>query len=252
MFRTKKNIQMKNVLISLLFVPVFSFAQFGDLKKLAESKIQKITNVPKTNTLPDISAGLKEALNNGITKQVSKLTAEDGFYKNELVKILLPEELQKVDKALRNLGMSNLADQGLVVLNRAAEDAVKEATPIFVDAVKNMNFNDAKSILMGNEKAATTYLETATSTALYDKFSPVIANSLNKVNADKIWSQMISKYNSVPLVKKVNPDLKDYVTKQTMKGVFTMIAIEEKEIRVNLKSRTSSLLQSVFAMQDKK
>ena len=93
MFRTKKNIQMKNVLISLLFVPVFSFAQFGDLKKLAESKIQKITNVPKTNTLPDISAGLKEALNNGITKQVSKLTAEDGFYKNELVKILLPEEL---------------------------------------------------------------------------------------------------------------------------------------------------------------
>lgn len=243
---------MKNVLISLLFVPVFSFAQFGDLKKLVESKIQKITNVPKTNTLPDISAGLKEALNNGITKQVSKLTAEDGFYKNELVKILLPEELQKVDKALRNLGMSNLADQGLVVLNRAAEDAVKEATPIFVDGVKNMNFNDAKSILMGNEKAATTYLETATSTALYAKFSPVIASSLNKVNADKIWSQIISKYNSIPLVKKVNPDLNDYVTKETMKGVFTMIAIEEKEIRINLQSRTSSLLQSVFSMQDKK
>ena len=233
----------------MLFVPIISFAQFKDLKKLAESKIPKVT---KLTTLPDISAGLKEALNNGIAKQVSKLTAEDGFYKNDLVKILLPEELQKVDRTLRSLGMSNLADQGLVVLNRAAEDAVKEATPIFVDAVKNMNFNDAKSILMGNEKAATTYLETATSTALYDKFSPVIATSLNKVNADKIWSQMISKYNSVPLVKKVNPDLKDYVTKQTMKGVFTMIAIEEKEIRVNLKSRTSSLLQSVFAMQDKK
>jgi hypothetical protein len=180
------------------------------------------------------------------------LTAEDGFYKNELVKILLPEELQKVDKALRNLGMSNLADQGLVVLNRAAEDAVKEATPIFVDAVKNMNFNDAKSILMGNEKAATTYLETATSNSLYDKFSPVIASSLNKVNADKIWSQIISKYNTIPMVKKVNPDLKDYVTKETMKGVFTMIAIEEKEIRINLQSRTSSLLQSVFSMQDKK
>ena len=240
---------MKKVLIYLLFVPIISFAQFKDLKKLAESKIPKVT---KLTTLPDISAGLKEALNNGIAKQVSKLTAEDGFYKNDLVKILLPEELQKVDRTLRSLGMSNLADQGLVVLNRAAEDAVKEATPIFVDAVKNMNFNDAKSILMGNEKAATTYLETATSTALYDKFSPVIATSLNKVNADKIWTQMISKYNSVPLVKKVNPDLKDYVTKQTMKGVFTMIAIEEKEIRVNLKSRTSSLLQSVFAMQDKK
>ena len=240
---------MKKVLIYLLFVPIISFAQFKDLKKLAESKIPKVT---KLTTLPDISAGLKEALNNGIAKQVSKLTAEDGFYKNDLVKILLPEELQKVDKTLRSLGMSSLADQGLVVLNRAAEDAVKEATPIFVDAVKNMNFTDAKTILMGNEKAATTYLESATSTALYDKFSPIIATSLNKVNADKIWSQIISKYNSVPLVKKVNPDLKDYVTKETMKGVFTMIAIEEKEIRINLQSRTSSLLQSVFSMQDKK
>jgi hypothetical protein len=240
---------MKKVLIYLLFVPIISFAQFKDLKKLAESKIPKVT---KLTTLPDISAGLKEALNNGIAKQVSKLTAEDGFYKNDLVKILLPEELQKVDRTLRSLGMSNLADQGLVVLNRAAEDAVKEATPIFVDAVKNINFNDAKSILMGNEKAATSYLETATSTSLYDKFSPIIATSLNKVNADKIWSQIISKYNSVPLMKKVNPDLKDYVTKETMKGVFTMIAIEEKDIRVNLKSRTSSLLQSVFSMQDKK
>ena len=243
---------MKKVLISLLFIPIIGFAQFKDLKKLAESKIQKATSIPKINTLKDISAGLKEALNNGITKQVSKLTAEDGFYKNDLVKILLPEELQKVDKTLRSLGMASLADQGLVVLNRAAEDAVKEATPIFVDAVKNMNFTDAKTILMGNEKAATTYLETTTSTALYDKFSPIIATSLNKVNADKIWSQIISKYNSIPLVRKVNPDLKDYVTKETMKGVFTMVAVEEKEIRVNLKARTSSLLQSVFAMQDKK
>ena len=243
---------MKKILISLLFVPMFSFSQFGDLKKLAESKIQKVNNVQKINTLPDISSGLKEALNNGITKQVSKLTAEDGFYKNDLVKILLPEELQKVDKTLRSLGMANVADQGLLVLNRAAEDAVKEATPIFVEAVKNINFSDAKTILMGSENAATSYLETATSTALYDKFIPIIASSLIKVNADKIWNQIITKYNTVPLVKKINPDLKDYVTKETMKGVFTMIAIEEKDIRVNLKSRTSSLLQNVFSIQDKK
>ena len=105
---------------------------------------------------------------------------------------------------------------------------------------------------MGSENAATSYLETATSTALYDKFSPIIASSLIKVNADKIWNQIITKYNTVPLVKKINPDLKDYVTKETMKGVFTMIAIEEKDIRVNLKSRTSSLLQNVFSIQDKK
>jgi len=243
---------MKKILFYLLFVPTISFAQFNELKKLAESKIPKAPKVNKLNTLPDISAGLKEALNNGITKQVSKLTAEDGFFKNEMVKIVLPGDLQKVDQTLRSLGMSNLADQGLLVLNRAAENAVKEATPIFIDAVKNMNFTDAKTILMGNENAATTYLESTTSTALYDKFSPIIGASLNKVNADKIWSQIITKYNSLPFVKKVNPDIKDYVTKETTKGVFTMIAIEEKDIRVNLKSRTSSLLQNIFAMQDKK
>jgi hypothetical protein len=240
---------MKRIIMLLLFVPLIATAQLKQLKKISKIKVPKIT---KLATIPDISAGLKEALNNGITKQVSKLTAEDGFYKNDFVKILLPSELQKVDRTLRSLGMSSLADEGLKVLNRAAEDAVKEATPIFVDAVKNMTFTDAKTILMGNENSATTYLETATSTALYDKFSPVIATSLDKVNADKIWAQMINKYNSIPLVKKVSPDLKDYVTKETMKGVFKMVAVEEKEIRVNLKARTSPLLQSIFAMQDKK
>ena len=98
-------------------------------------------------------------MNKGIEKQVTKLTAVDGFYKNELVKILLPEELQKVDNTLRKLGLGSLADEGILMLNRAAEDAVKESTPIFVDAVKNMSFTDAKNILMGNESSATTYLQ---------------------------------------------------------------------------------------------
>ncbi len=240
---------MKKIIMLLLFVPLIATAQLSQLKKITKIKVPKITNLA---TIPDISAGLKEALNNGIAKQVSKLTAEDGFYKNDLVKIVLPSELQKVDKTLRSLGLASLAEEGLKVLNRAAEDAVKEATPIFVDAVKNMTFTDAKTILMGNENAATAYLQTATSTALYDKFSPVISTSLNKVNADKIWEQIITKYNSIPLVKKVTPNLKDYVTKETMKGVFGMVAVEEKEIRVNLKARTSPLLQSIFAMQDKK
>ena len=240
---------MKRIVILLLFVPIISQGQINNLLKKGKEKIAKITlNDPKL----DISEGLKEALNNGIAKQVSKLTETDGFYKNELVKIVLPSELQKVDKALRSLGLGKMADEGLLVLNRAAENAVKEATPIFVDAVKNISFTDAKTILLGNEDAATTYLQCATSTDLYAKFNPVIATSLNKVNANKIWEQIIKKYNSIPLVKKVNPDLNDYVTNETMKGVFKMIAIEEKEIRVNLKARTSSILQSVFAIQDKK
>jgi uncharacterized protein DUF4197 len=199
---------------------------------------------------PDIAAGLREALDNGISKEVTKLTATDGFFKNELVKILLPPELQKVDKTLRNIGLSSLADEGLKVLNRAAESAVKEATPIFVSAVKNITFNDAKNILLGNDTAATAYLESATTSALYSKFSPVVQSSLSKVGADKVWASIITKYNAVPLVNKVNPDLKDYVTREAMKGVFKMIAVEEKDIRTNLNARTSDLLRRVFALQD--
>lgn len=200
----------------------------------------------------EISSGLKEALNKGIEKQVVKLTAADGFYKNEMVKILLPEELKKVDKTLRDIGMSKLADEGLKVMNRAAEDAVKEATPIFVDAIKGMTFTDARNILMGNDHSATTYLETTTSMALYAKFNPVIKKSFEKVGADKVWSTIITKYNSVPTVKKVNPNLTDYTTNKSMEGVFKMIAVEEKEIRNNLSSRSTDLLKKVFALQDGK
>lgn len=200
----------------------------------------------------EIGNGLKEALNNGITKQVSKLTATDGFFKNQAVKILLPEELQKVDTKLRQIGLSSLADDGLKMINRAAEDAVKEATPIFVDAVKQMTFTDAKNILMGADNSATSYLQNTTSSALYTKFNPVIKNSFAKVGADKIWNQIITKYNSIPLVKKVNPNLTDYTTNKAMEGVFKMIAVEEKDIRNNLSSRTSDLLKKVFALQDLK
>lgn len=200
----------------------------------------------------EIGNGLKEALNNGISKQVSKLTATDGFLKNEAVKILLPDELKKVDTKLRQIGMSSLADKGLMMINRAAENAVKEATPIFVDAVTHMSFTDAKNILMGNQNSATTYLQNTTSQALYTKFSPIIKSSYAKVGADEIWNQIISKYNSIPLVTKVNPNLTDYTTNKAMEGVFKMIAVEEKEIRTNFSSRTTDLLKKVFALQDNK
>lgn len=234
---------------------IASIALVMTLSSCAEVQ-QVLEQLPQTNTgvlsQGEIGNGLKEALNNGITKQVSKLTSTDGFFKNEAVKILLPDEIKKVDTKLRQLGMSKLADDGLRILNRAAEDAVKEATPIFVDAVKQMTFNDAKNILMGNQNAATQYLQNTTSSALYSKFNPVIKNSFAKVGADKIWNQIITKYNSIPLVTKVNPDLTDYTTNKAMEGVFKMIAVEEKEIRTNLASRTSDLLKKVFALQDNK
>ncbi len=231
------------------------FALLISYSLISCAELQQVANqFPELNQTGqlDIAGGLKEALNNGISKQVSKLTALDGFYKNEAVKILMPDELKKVDSALRKIGLSSLADEGIKMLNRAAEDAVKESTPIFVDAVKQMSFTDAKNILMGNESSATTYLQTTTTTPLYAKFNPVIKNSFAKVGADKVWSSIITKYNAIPLVKKVNPDLTDYTTNKALEGVYKMIAVEEKNIRTNLSSRTSTLLQKVFALQDKK
>ncbi|QMU66747.1 MAG: DUF4197 family protein [Flavobacteriaceae bacterium] len=198
-----------------------------------------------------IGNGLKQALHNGIKNQVSKLAKKDGFFKNELVKITLPPELKKVDKKLRKIGLGSLADQGILVLNRAAEDAIKTAIPIFINAVKTISFDDAKDILLGSQNAATLYLQNRTTTSLYKKFNPIIKNSLSKAGADKIWNELTSTYNRIPFVKKVTPDLTDYVTTQTLKGVFTMIEIEEKGIREKIGLRNTDVLRSIFALQDK-
>ena len=206
------------------------------------AELQQVVNqLPQGGAIgnAEIASGLRQALDFGIEKQVSKLTQTDGFYKNDLVKILL-----------RDIGLSSLAVEGLKALNRAAEDAVKEATPIFVDAVKGITFSDAKNILIGSDDAATRYLTSKTQTALYDKFNPVIKNSFSKVGADQIWSNLINKYNAIPFTSNVNPDLTDYVTNEALKGVYTMIAVEEKDIRTNLSSRTTDLLKKVFALQD--
>lgn len=240
---------MKKIALLFLLVPLIGHAQFKDILKKATNQVAVLA---KTNSGIDIAAGLKEALNKGVTEQVSKLTKTDGFYKNDAVKILMPDELVKVDRTLRKMGMSSLADDGIKALNRAAEDAVKQATPIFVTAIKNITITDAKSILMGNDSAATTYLQTSTTKALYAKFSPVVQTSLGKVGADIIWASIIKRYNTIPFVQKVNPDITDYVTNKSLDGVFKMITVEEKNIRTNLNSRTSDVLKKVFALQDKK
>lgn len=242
---------MKKALFALFLFPILSYGQFTQLVKNATKQVLPVKTTGSTGNL-DIAAGLKEALQNGISKQVSLLTAEDGFLKNEMVKIPFPAELQKVSSTLNSLGLSNLTNEGIKTMNRAAEMAVKEATPVFVDAIKNMSFADAKAILMGNKTEATTYLQKTTSTTLYGKFKPVVQQAIGKAGADKAWNTIISKYNSVPMVSKVNPDLNDYVTQKTLEGVFKMISVEETKIRESSSSRSSDLLQKVFALQDKK
>lgn len=231
-------------IVALAFVLVLSSC--AELQKVASQLPQNSGAL----TQSQIGSGLRQALDNGIQNQVSKLTATDGFYRNNLVKIMLPSELQTVEKGLRKVGLGNLADEGIKALNRAAEDAVKTATPIFVSAVKDITFADAKNILLGNDNAATNYLQGKTKQALYSKFNPVIKRSFAKVGADQIWTNLINKYNSIPFVKRVNPNLTDYVTTEALDGVFTMIAVEEKGIREKVGLRNTNLLRRVFALQD--
>lgn len=228
------------------FFIVFQFLSCAELQQVVNQLPQGETGIGSSQ----IAEGLRQALNEGVGKQVSKLTLENGFFKNELVKIVLPEELRKVDKTLRDIGLGNLADEGLKILNKAAEDAVGEATPIFVNTIKGITFSDARDILMGDENAATQYLKNGTQTSLYAKFNPIIQSSFEKVGADKIWSNLINRYNNLPFTNNVNPNLTDYVTTEALNGVYTMIAVEEKEIRNKVSARTTDILRKVFALQD--
>lgn len=237
---------LKKLCIVLLSTLLISCAEFDSLVK----ELSKSDSVAAL-TQADIANGLKEALNQGVDQQVSKLTSKDGFYKNELVRIALPPELQKVDKQLRKIGLGSLADDGIKSLNHAAEDAVGRSKPIFVNAITGMSFTDAKDILMGGEGAATQYLEKTTNEQLYAEFLPEIQQSFDRVGANKTWESIISKYNAIPFIDKINPDLSDFVTRQALTGVYTMIGEEEKNIRTDISSRTSGLLQRVFALQDK-
>lgn len=230
--------------IVLLVSSFFCLSSCADLQSIMNSTQQggALTSV-------DISNGLKQALELGISQGVDLLSQKDGYYGSSLAKILFPEPLQKVDNTLRSIGLGNLADQGVKLLNRAAEDAVTEAKPIFINAVKNLSFSDATAILTGGKNAATDYLKKTTTQSLIQAFSPKIQASLGKVGADQVWSSIIDKYNAVPLVTKVNPDLTSYVTEKAIDGLFLQIAQKEEDIRTNVASRTTPLLQKVFAKQ---
>ncbi len=252
-----------------LLFSISTQAQFGDLLKVVKDKTGVDLNQGKTTTntstntstttssttnsninlgsltSSQISSGLKEALNLGVKEGVQKLGVTDGFLKNEAVKILMPEKLRKIETTLRGLGMGSLADQGVKLLNRAAEDAVTEATPIFTSAITSMTITDAKNILLGSNNAATNYLQTKTQSQLFTAFQPKVQASLGKVGADTVWKNIISKYNTLT-GQAVTTDLNEYVTTETINGVFKMVAEKENGIRNNSALRTTSLLEKVF------
>jgi len=201
-------------------------------------------------TSQQIGLGLKEALDLGVSQGVDKLSATDGFLKSSY-KILLPDEVQKVTNKLSGIpGFTTVEGKMVELLNRAAEDAAKSAKPIFVSAIKQMTFADATQILMGSNNAATNYLERTTSNELTNAFRPKVVASLDRVNATQYWNDVITKYNSIPFVTKVNPDLDDYVTQQALSGLFGMVEKKELGIRKNVSERKTDLLKKVFAKQD--
>lgn len=247
------------LILSVVFAAPAVQAQsiFDRVKEAVEDKQGKQDTTSNKKSHADLSGitsgetsdALKQALNMGVKEGIQKLGAEDGFFKNELVKILLPEKLRKVDAALRSFGLGSLADQGLLLLNRAAEDAVQEGVPIFANAITSMSFDDAKNILLGDSVAATNYLKGKTSDQLFAAFQPKVESSLGKVGADRVWEQIISKYNGFTS-QSIETDLNAYVTQETVNGVFKMVAEKESALRDNPVFRTTSLLKKVFGAVD--
>jgi len=206
----------KVMLLGLLTMGSFTLNSCDELQ-------QVMGNTTQGGSGFNVASGLKQALEMGVSSGVDLLSKDGGYFKDQAVRILLPEELQKVDKTLRSVGLGSLADQGLKVLNEAAENAVSQAKPIFLSAIRNMTFTDAMNILKGNNTAATTYLKNSTYSSLEAAFAPKVQASLSEVGADKIWENIINKYNQIPLVKPVEPNLTKYVTQQAINGLFVKV-----------------------------
>ncbi|WP_379087479.1 DUF4197 domain-containing protein [Pedobacter sp. UC225_65] len=227
----------------------------GSCDVQSQNKIGNILKQIPTSGTPttlEIGQGIKQALEIGTSQGADKLSAKDGFFGNLAVKILFPTEAQKVEKTLRSIGLNSLADNVILSINRAAEDAAKEAKPIFISAIKQMTIADATNILLGNKDAATQYFKRVTTAQLMEKFKPVITSSLSKVGATKYWGDAALAYNKIPLVKPVNTDLSSYVAQKAIDGMFIQVAQEELKIRDNIGARSTGLLQKVFGYADTK
>ncbi len=237
---------MKKLLIILLCLPLFIQAQsWKDLKKAAEKVNKELINkIPFSEE--EAANALKETLDKGIKKGVSVLSIKDGYFANPKVKIHFPKNATKVADKLKQLGMQKQVDEVVLSINRAAEDAAISAKPIFANAIKKMSIKDAIDIVKGNKTAGTDYLNRNTNSAVVNAFKPIIKSSLDKVNATKHWENIMTTYNKIPFVEKVNPELETYVTEKAISGLFFMLAQQEIAIRENPKERTSALLKKVF------
>lgn len=228
--------------ILVLILSVVAFTANAQLSGV----VSKVLNSASGVSEKDAADGIKEALSKGTEGAVKVVSNVDGYFKNSEIKIPFPKEAQVVATKLRQIGMGKQVDQFILSMNRAAENAAKEATPIFISAIKQMTITDAINIVKGNNDAATQYLKRTSSSELNSKFQPVIKTSLDQVDATKYWGDLIRAYNKIPMVEKKNPNLSAYVTGKAIDGLFVMVAKEELKIRKDPLARTTEILKKVF------
>lgn len=254
---------MNSCVISLMNITMLSKITFALLltsiiataPMVAQTNINDLFNKAKSTVglgQDEVGSALKEALEFGVNEAVEKLSAENGYFDSQY-KILIPDEAKTIISKVKQIpGFQDVETQLIQKMNKAAELAAKKATPIFVDAITSLTIKDAMNILMGEKDAATRYLETETKQPLYDAFLPVIQSALDEVNAREYWKSVITAYNNIPFIKKVNPNLDDYVNQKALDGLFGLIEVKEAKIRDDQSQRTTDLLKKVFAQQDKK
>lgn len=225
----------------LLLLLAFSFVSCETLSKLPGAGT--VSTISET----EAAQGIREALDQGVGRGIGLLNKTDGFFGNAIYKVLMPPEAQRIETTLRQLGMGGMVDRAILQINRAAEDAVGYARPIFLDAIKDMTIADAINIIRGSNDAATQYFKQKTTERLMGAFTPVIKNSLDKFSATKYYGEVISTYNNFPTtINKLNPDLTSYVVTKTVDALFDQIAKEEANIRANPVARSTEILKKVF------
>lgn len=239
---------MKNILsfattFLIIFLTSISVAQIDDIMKGVKLPAKQGASDNTT-----VASGLKEALTVGTGNAVTSVSKVDGYYSNKMIKILMPEKIQTVANALGKVGYQKQVDDFVLSMNRAAEKAAPKAKEIFIDAIKQMSFEDTKKILNGGNTAATDYFKSKTSKKIFDAFKPIVSSTMNEVGVTKSYNEMMGKYtSSIPFAKKESFDLDTYVTNKASDGLFYMVGQEEKKIRTDPSARVTDLLKKVFS-----
>lgn len=237
--------------IFFCFAIIFSLVSLFDVASAQVDNILKGVKLPAKEGSSDsttVASGLKEALTIGTGNAVTSVSKADGYFGNKIIKILLPEKIQTIANALGKLGYQKQVDDFVLSMNRAAEKAAPQAKEIFIDAIKEMSFEDAKKILNGGNTSATDYFKAKTSNKIFEAFKPIVSSSMNEVGTTKAYNEMMGKYtSSVPFAKKESLDLNTYVTNKATDGLFYMVGQEEKKIRTDPSAQVTDLLKTVFS-----